>query len=161
VYWRVVSPERYAEVTAARAAAEKERLDLEARTVDRVLPGDGASEAAHGFEAEGEGTGVHLGSRWRDAAASFGYRLRAADAPLELIVTLFGGDQRRRFDVLAGDRVLAEVELDGREPDRFVEAVYPVPEDVPRQDGHLRVRFVGRDGSRAGPIHGLRLVRRR
>ena len=161
VYWRVVSPERYAELAAARAAAEKERADLDARTVDRVLPGEAASETTHRFEGEDAGTGVHLGSRWRDAASSFGYRLRAPDGPLELVVTYFGGDQRRRFDVLVGDRVLAKVRLDGREPDRFVDAVYPVPEDVPREDGSLHVRFVGRDGSRAGPLHGLRLVRRR
>jgi hypothetical protein len=52
------------------------------------------------------------------------------------------------------------VRLDGRYADRFVDVTYPVPDDISRLDGSLPVRFVGKDGSRAGPIYGLRLVRR-
>jgi hypothetical protein len=80
----------------------------------------------------------------------------------ELVVTYFGAERGRTFDIVVNGHVLARVALDGRSPDTFSDVVYPIPSDVTAtaEDGLYTVQFVGRDGSRAGPVYGLRLLRR-
>jgi hypothetical protein len=161
VYWRSVSRQGYAAVAAARAAEEKRLWDLEARTFDRVVPGEAGTEAAHHLAGEGSATGAHLGRRWRDAGSWFGYELKAIPGtPMDLVVTYWQGERGRRFGILSGDTVIAEVTLDGGNPDRFSEVAYVVPPGLAAADGRLPVRFVGRDGSRAGAVYDVRLVRR-
>jgi uncharacterized protein len=161
VYWRTVSREGYPALVTALAAGEKSRLDLEARTLDQVAAGEQQPEVEHHFAGEGSSTGIHLGRRWRDAASWFGYTLKADPAAaMDLVVTYSAGDRRRRFDILAGERLVAEVSLEGGNPDRFVDVAYAVPAGAVREDGTLHVRFVAKSGSRAGAVYGVRLVRR-
>lgn len=161
MYWRTVSPEKYPEVTAALAAAEKTRAALDARTLDHVAPGEQQPEVEHAFASEDSRSGVNLGRRWRDAGQWFSYRLRAKpDTPLELLVTYYGGERDRAFDILVNDRVIASVTLDGRQRDRFTDVTYPIPEDIaPSPDGTLTVKFAATKNSRTAPIYGVRLLR--
>jgi hypothetical protein len=53
------------------------------------------------------------------------------------------------------------VSLDGKEPDRFVEETYRIPDGVVRPlDQAVTVRFVAKPGSRAGGVYDVRLLRR-
>jgi len=56
---------------------------------------------------------------------------------------------------------VATVSLDGRQPDRFTEAIYAIPADIiaADADGVLAVRFVAEQGSRAGAVYDVRLAR--
>jgi uncharacterized protein len=163
VYWRTASPGQYAEVRAGLEAADRARRALEARTLDRVVPGEPQGEVGHGFRGEDSSTGVNHGRTWRDAGGWFAYDLRAGAArePLELLVTYSAGERGRAFDILVGERTIASVTLDGRERDRFVEVAYPVPAEAATAspDGTLTLRFVARPGSRAGAVYEVRLLR--
>jgi hypothetical protein len=161
LYWPTATPERYREVVKEVEARERERLALEARTLDQVAPGEQQPEVEHGFRGEDSDTGVHLGRRWRDAGGWFGYELRAPSGEaLELAVRYWGGQRNRAFDVVVEGRVIASVQLAGRSPDRFVEETYAVPSDVvAAAAGRLDVRFVAHPGSRAGAVYGVRLLR--
>ncbi len=163
MYWRTVSPENYASVMASIAESEKARLALDARTVDHVSPGEQQPEVEHGYQGADSRTGVMHGRKWRDAGQWFSYRLNAQSAgPLELIVTYYGDERNRAFDLVANDRVLTSVKLTGGQRDRFNEVSYPIPADLltAAKDGTLTVKFVAAEGSRTASIFGVRLTKR-
>lgn len=166
LYWRTVSTEKYPEVVAALEASERARLALEARTLDFVAPGEQQSEVEHGFAGEATRTGTLRGRRSREATAGwFAYKLNApaaagsAVAGLELIVTYDGGERGRSFDLLVNDRVIATVELNGNQRDRFVDVAYAVPADL-APAGPLTVKFSAREKNRTASIYGVRLAKK-
>lgn len=162
MYWRTVAPDKYAEVAAALEATEKARLALDARTLDLVSPGEQQPEVEHDMQSEGSTSGVNQGRRWRDASGWFSYRMKAdASAPMELIVTYYADERGRRFDILVNDKPVANVSLNGRQRDRFVDVSYPLPPDVAAgaASGTLTVKFAAKERSRTGSIYSVRLVR--
>ncbi len=152
LYWRAVTPDKYGEVLTRLAAEERSRLALDARTIDRVTPGEQQPEIEHQIESDRSTTGVTNGRTWRDAAGSFGYALAAGGArsPLQLLVTYSAGQRGRSFEIAVNGRVVSSVTLDGREPDRFADVVYPIPNEIIDRaaNGGLRVTFVAK-GARA------------
>ncbi len=163
IYWRAIEPAAYDGVVSALREAERARLALDRRTVDRVVPGEQQPEVEHNLRSEGSATGSTHGRPWRDAGGWFSYDLRAGDArsPLTLSVTYWAGERGRTFDVLVNDRRVASVSLDGRQPDRFVETAYAIPVDLVEAAtaGTLTVRFVAAAGSRTGGVYDVRLLK--
>lgn len=162
LYWRAVSADRYDEVTATLKAAERTRLDLEARTVDQVAPGEQQSEVGHQLAFEDSTSGALHGRQWRGAAGRFSYTMKApSGTPLELIVTYYGDERDRRFAILVNDRPIADVTRDGGQRDRFVDVTYPIPAELvdSAREGMITVTFAAADKSRTASIFGVRLVR--
>jgi len=167
IYWRAVAPAEYGSVVARLESEERERLALEARTLDRVTPGEQQPEVEHRVQGEGATTGVSNGRSWREASGWFSYDLKmptgaGGRGPLSLQVTYSAGQRDRQFDVLVNDRVIAAVALNGQQPDRFMDATYPIPDDLVKaaHDGLLIVKFAAKPGSRAGAVYDVRLLRR-
>jgi uncharacterized protein len=187
IYWRAVAPDKYSAVLDRMRAEEEERLALEARTIDRVTPGEQQPEIEHRVRSDGSTTGSTNGRTWREASGWFSYDLTLApDAPrpapgnrrsasraavpgsqgavsggpLELRVTYSAGQRNRQFDIRVNDRVIATVTLNGEQPDRFLDAAYPVPADVvsAATNGVLTVTFAAKPGSRAGAVYDVRLL---
>lgn len=162
LYWRTVTAENYPAVVAALEASERTRLDLEARTVDYVAPGEQQSEVEHGFAGASTRTGTGQGRRWRDAAGGwFSYQFDAAGsdgAPLELVVTYDGGERDRSFDLLVNNRIVATVELAGSRRDRLVDIIYAVPADL-AVNGALTIKFAAPGKLRTASVYGVRLVK--
>jgi hypothetical protein len=146
---------------AGLESSEKVRLELEARTLDQVAPGEQQPEVDHRFQADGSATGINQGRRWRDAAGWFSYELAKGGKPepLALLLTYYGDERGRKFDILANDRVIATVDLDGHQRDRFLEEAYPIPGDIAAMPGPLVIKFAARQGSRTASVYSLRLVK--
>jgi len=161
IYWRAVAPEEYGKVVARLEAEEREKLAREARTLDRVTPGEQQPEVEHGVRGEGAITGVTNGRSWRDASGWFSYELKGVGrGPLSLLVTYSAGQRDRQFDILVNDRVIAAVTLSGQQSDRFTDATYPIPEAIASaaKGGVLTVKFAAKPGSRAGAVYDVRLI---
>ncbi len=162
MYWRVATPEAYAADQIRLAAAEEARSALDAATLDRVSVGEQQPEVDHRFAGEDTETGVHLGRRWRHGRW-FRYELapRGATAA-ELVVTYWGGDRDRRFDVLANDTLLATENLTAAQPGKFFEVRYAIPPALlaaTPADGTLAIKFSARSGKLAGGVFDVRLMR--
>lgn len=160
LYWRTVTAAKYPAVVAAIEAGEQARLALEARTLDQVGPGEQQPEVEHDFRGEKSTSGVNEGRSWRDAAAWFSYRLKAAAGagPLELIITIDGGERGRKFDLFVNDRLLASLAPEGGKRDHFIDTTFAIPADLVTGEP-LTVKFVASDKGRTASIYGVRLVK--
>jgi DUF1680 family protein len=159
VYWPYATPAGLAERRAKAAADEKERLALDAQTIDQVAPGEQQPESDHFFKAEGADAGVNKGKHWRHATGWFSYDLADKNAEARILrLTYSKADAGRRFDILINDRLLAEVRLDASAAQELYTRDYAIPPGAAK-DGKLVIKFVARENSVAGGLYGLRLLR--
>lgn len=160
MYWQLTTREERAARQAKVVAAERARSALEAATLDAVAVGEQQPEVEHDFKGEGTKTGFHEGRRWRDGA-SFQYVLNSrGEKAADLVVTYWGGDAGRTFDILANDKVLATEELKNERPGVFFERRYPIPSEVleAAADGRVIIKFVAKVWV-AGGVFDVRLMK--
>lgn len=164
LYWRTATREAYPRVLAQIEASERRRQALEARTLDRVAPGEQQPEVEHAFRGEDSRTGQHLGLHYRDTGRFISYRLQAPAAAaaagrrLELRLVFWGGDRSDGFRLLANERELASIRLDGKKADEFVELDFALePSLAERAQDGLEVKLVA-TGGRTARLFDLRLL---
>jgi hypothetical protein len=156
MYWQRSTPGRYAALQERTAQDERERLALSARTIDQVAPGEQQPESDHGFKGEGADAGINAGRHWRHAAGWFSYVLNnPKDEAKTLRLTFASSDAGRRFDILVDGRLLQSMAL-AKEGEAFYTRDFALPQGLGRK---IEVKFVARDGSIAGGLYGLRLLR--
>ena len=161
MYWQHSTPDGLAQLQAANAAREAERLALDARTIDQVAPGEQQPESDHFFKGEGSEAGVNNGRHWRHAAKWFSYELNDPKHEAKALRLSFAkADAGRQFDILVNGRLLSSLTLKRDAEEEIYTMDIPIP-DAMRRDaqGKLSVRFVARPGSVAGGLYGLRLLR--
>jgi hypothetical protein len=155
------TPGEYVRMRAETAAREAERLALEARTIDKVAPGEQQPEVDHGFQGEGAEAGINGGRHWRHASKWFSYRLKDTKGEATMLrLTFARADAGRRFDILVNGTRLAEVELQSDETEAFYARDFSLPAALVKDaSGQLELKFVAKAGSVAGGLYGLLLLR--
>lgn len=160
VYWVVTQPSssRHKQLIAMQEA-EKARL---ARAIDRVIPGDEASEAAHALKGEKTATGVYNNHSWRHATAGgwWSWELKVAPGLLALCCTYWGSDTgNRTFDVLVNDRIIATETLNFNKPNEFYDVEYPLAADIVKDRDKITVMFRAHQGNFAGGVFGCVILK--
>lgn len=161
IYWQVETAGAYEKMQQELAAEEAAQQQLAANTIDLVFPGEQQPESDHFIESENSQIGVNQGRHWRDAKGWFSYRLKDEKKEAKkLRVMYFGLDNNRHFNILVNDQRIAEVNLDGSKGFEFFSKDYVIPSEVIQQsNGKLRVKFEAKDGSVAGGVYEVRLMR--
>lgn len=161
VYWQQSTPGDFARLRADTAAREAERLALDAQTIDQVAPGEQQPESDHFFQGEGADAGVNAGRHWRHATGWFSYRLNDPKGEARVLrLTYARVDGGRRFDIMVNGERIAEVELPTDAAQEFYTRDYILPAELVRGgSGKLEVKFVAKQGSVAGGLYGLKLLR--
>ena len=162
LYWNVLTPDAYVRLQAQAVQEQRDADRLEARTIDRVLIGETASETAHALAADRSGTGGAGApfTHWRDAQGSFGYTLKVpTDRPAALHCVYWGGDAGRTFDIIVDGTRIATQTLTGARPDEYLPVTYPLPDALTRGKSQVTVCFEAKDGGTAGGLFDLRVVR--
>ncbi|HEY2807853.1 MAG TPA: glycoside hydrolase family 127 protein [Steroidobacteraceae bacterium] len=152
------------DATQAELAAEQRRLaDLEARSIDVARLGEAEPESAHLLVAVRSYSVSYRGRSGRDARSGgfFEFDMACAPGPLILRMTYYGDERARDFDVFVAQVRVATQHLDADRPGQFFEIEYAIPQDLTRGAQRVRVRFVPHDGSAAGPVFGVRMMRAR
>lgn len=146
------------------AEAQKDMAEAQRQAIDLVRIGDAASERTHQLQGESTAGGFH-GRTYRHGR-QFSYELKVAmETASDLIVTYWGSDKDREFDVLANDQLLATQKLANNQPDQFFEVRYRIPWELVKGKTNalgqkvdtVRIGFRGRS-SIAGGVFGLRTV---
>lgn len=160
MYWPQSTPGEYARLRAENAAKEAERLALDARTIDQVAAGEQQPESDHFFKGEGAESGITKGRHWRRASQWFSYQLNDPKGEAKTLQLTFArADGGRRFDILVNGQRLAEVALAKDDAQEFYTRDFALPTGLSQIDGKLEIKFVAQEGSAAGSLYHLRLMR--
>lgn len=162
VYWQKETSEGLKAIQQKLAAQEEAAAKLAAVTIDVVKAGEQQPEADHFIESENSGTGINKDSHWRDAKGWFSYKLIDKEKRAgSLRVTYYGGDKNRSFKIMVNGEVIAEEKLDGTRGDTFYTIDYPLTESIVQAaNRQLTVKFLASEGSVAGGVYEVRLLKR-
>ena len=165
LYWLALSENNYKGYTEQLAKAEQEQQALEARTVDKVQPGEQQPEADHFMETDQSQTGNTNDVFWRDANNGhyFSYLMQTGgNTNLSLRLKYWGVGEWKshEFDILVDDVVVTSVNNTGKyRVAEFKYETYPIPADLLKGKSQIRVKFVAKPGRQIGEIYGVRLVK--
>lgn len=163
IYWLALTNSQYKTYLDSIANLEKEKLELQKRTVDFVAPGEQQPEADHAMQSENSKTGNYYNSFWRDASNGgyFSYSLSTrSESDLILIVRYWGAEWgKRKLDIYVDNEKLISEDNTGRwNQSKFQDIEYPIPNDMLKGKDHIRLKFQSLPDNTAGAVYYIRLV---
>lgn len=165
MYWLALGENDYKAYMQKLADEEKARQALEARTVDKVNPGEQQPETNHNMEADVTERGNTEGVFFRDARDGhfFSYLMQTkGETNLSLQLKFWGQDEWRtsEFDIYVNDKLLCSVNNSHRwRTTQFKTVDYAIPSEFVKGKKEIRVKFVAHKGKQVGQIYGVRLVK--
>ena len=166
MYWLALSEDNYQGYLDNLAKQEQERQELEARTTDKVQPGEQQPESDHFMETDHSFTGNTNDVFFRDARNGnyFSYLMQTGgntDLALRLQYWGVGEWKSHEFDILVDDQLVTSVNNTGKyRISKFVYETYDIPAELLKGKKQVRVKFVAKPGKQIGEIYGVRLIKR-
>ncbi|MBR5037060.1 MAG: glycoside hydrolase family 127 protein, partial [Prevotella sp.] len=164
IYWLALSEQSYKDYLDNLSKQEQERQALEARTVDKVQPGEQQPETDHKMETDRSQTGNTNDVFFRDARDGhyFSYLMQTGgqtDLSLRLKYWGVGEWKTHEFDIFVDDTLLQSVNNTGKyRISEFKYETYPIPADLLKGKTQVRVKFVAKPRKQIGEIYEVRLV---
>ncbi|MDE3182893.1 MAG: glycoside hydrolase family 127 protein [Bacteroidota bacterium] len=164
MYWLALTNKGYKSYLDSIAKSEKEKLELDKRTVDYVAPGEQQPEEDHQMQGNKSHSGSANDHFYRDASDSgyFSYNLTTnRNTNLSLLVRYWGAEWgNRKFDIYIDDQKLITEDNTGKwNQSKFFDITYPIPELMLQGKDHMRVRFQALAGNTAGGVYYVRLIK--
>ncbi|MGM0621452.1 MAG: DUF6805 domain-containing protein, partial [Bacteroidota bacterium] len=121
-------------------------------------------EADHAMQTENSNSGNNWDEFYREArnGGYFSYRLATnGEKNLKLMVRYWGFEWgNRKFDIFIDDKKLITEDNTGRwNQSAFQDVVYKIPDYMVEGKEFVRVKFQAHNGSTAGAVYYLRLLR--
>ncbi len=160
MYWQLTTKEEVAAKKERLAAEERAKALREANTLDRVAPGEQQPEVEHDFVGQNSDSSIRNGQRWR-RGDWFQYTLNTrGEKAVNLVVTYWGGDMGRAYDIFANGELLATETVDGSKPNQYLEKHYPIPAKIldGATNGRATIKFSSKSGPAAG-VYDVRLMK--
>ena len=164
MYWLALSEDNYKGYLDNLARQEKERQELENRTVDKVQPGEQQPESDHFMETDESFKGNTNDVFYRDAKDGhyFSYLMQTSGKTnlcLRLKYWGVGEWKSHEFDIFIDDVLVKSVNNTGKyRISEFKYETYDLPADVLKGKSQIRVKFVAKPQKQIGEIYGVRLV---
>ena len=164
MYWMALTNSGYKSYTDSISNIEKEKMELQKRTIDAVAPGEQQPEVDHAMEREFSSTGNNMNEFWREARGGgfFSYKLGTnKETSLSLLVRYWGAENgNRSFDIYIDDqKLITENISDKWKQNRFQNVEYPIPATMLTGKEFVRVKFQATAGNTAGKVYNVRLLR--
>ena len=162
IYWDYFTGADWERRKGEHEAAQRQKEDLEERTVDIMRIGEMQPERDHNMKGENTFTGSTGEYKWRDARDggwfSFDMKVAGAAIPQQLVCQYWGSDNGRAFDVLVNGKRIATQVLSARKPNQLITEVYPMPAELLQQPS-VTITFLSHKGGVAGGLFGCRIVK--
>jgi hypothetical protein len=165
MYWLALSENSYKGYLDNLTKQEQERQALEARTVDKVQPGEQQPESDHFMETDRSNVGNTNDVFYRDANDGhfFSYLMQTGgETELSLRLKYWGVGEWKshEFDILVDDVVVMSVNNTGKyRISEFKYETYPIPAELLKGKKQVRVKFVAKPRKQIGEIYEVRLVK--
>ena len=159
VYFKRFTEGQWKTEEAAFLADQARAKDIAARSVDVMHLGEMQPERDHNLTSELSYPVAYRNRNGRDARSGgfFEFEMKVRPGPLVLQATYWGDERKRDFDILVDNVKLASQHLEADRPGKFFDVEYPLPEALTKGKAKVKVRFVPRDRSTAGPVFGVQL----
>jgi len=164
LYWLALSADGYQSYIENLAKEEQARMALDARTTDKVQPGEQQPESDHFMETDESWKGVTNDVPFRDARNGhyFSYLMQTGgNTDLRLRIRFWGQDEWRtcEFDVLIDDQPALSVNNSKRwRSSQWKYEEYKLPAELLAGKSKVRVKFVAKPGRQVGELYEIRLV---
>jgi DUF1680 family protein len=164
IYWLSLTTSGYKNYLDSLATIEEKKLALEKRTIDFVATGEQQPEIDHAMQTENSNKGNNLNEFYRDASNGgyFSYDMTTnAETNLGLLVRYWGAEWgERKLDIyIDNEKLVTEDNTNRWNLSMFRDVIYPIPESMVQGKTHIRVKFQSLQGSTAGAIYIVRLLR--
>ncbi len=164
MYWLALSQANYKTYLDNLAKQEQERQALDARTIDKVQPGEQQPETDHKMETDESFTGNTENVFYRDARSGhyFSYLMQTGgktDLSIRLKYWGVGEWKSHEFDILVDDVLVTSVNNTGKyRISEFKYETYQIPAEILAGKKQVRIKFVAAQGRQIGEIYEVRLV---
>lgn len=164
LYWLALSEKGYKGYMERLAAEEQERLALEARTTDKVQPGEQQPESDHFMETDQSNKGVTNDIPFRDARDGhyFSYLMQTkGKTALSLRIRYWGQDEWRtcEYDLYVDDVLVTSINNSKKwRSSQWKWETYQIPASALEGKTQVRVKFVAKPHRQVGEIYEVRLV---
>jgi len=164
MYWLTLSPDEYDAVMSELASDEKEALDLDERSADKIATGEQQPDTDHKVKGQDTYTGVYNDEFYRDArnGGYFSYEMATGgNAHLELMVRYWGNEWgSRTFDIFIDNQLIVTENISGKwKKEEFMNVVYPIPDELIIGKSYITVKFQAKPNHTAGGVYYLRLLK--
>ncbi len=164
MYWLALTNSGYQAHLDSLTNLEKQRIEIENRTIDFVATGEQQPETDHAMQNENSGTGNTHNEFYRDARGGgyFSYEMKTnSETNLSLIVRYWGAEWGgRKFDIYIDDEKLLTEDNTGRwNQSKFQDLEYAIPPSFVDGKQHIRVKFQALPHNTAGAVYHIRLVK--
>ncbi|TRX01870.1 glycoside hydrolase family 127 protein [Flavobacterium gawalongense] len=161
LYWPFTTKEKLPEIQRAMKEREEAQMKLEVLTVDVLTAGEQQPESDHNFKGEKTDTGIFKERHYRNGQGFFSYDLK--NSLLEarkLRITYFGADKNKNFDVYVNDVLVASMNMDGFEGNKFIDKTIELPAAILNgKHKILQVQFKAKPNSAITGIYEVRLLK--
>jgi DUF1680 family protein len=159
VYFKRFTDASWKTAEAAFVAEQAKARDILGRSVDVMHLGEMQPERDHGLTSELSYPVSYRGRNGRDARSGgfIEFAMKTKPGPLVLQATYWGDERARDFDILVDNVKITTQHLEADRPGMFFDIEYPLPIGLTKGKASIKVRFVPRDRSTAGPVFGVRL----
>ena len=166
IYWKILSENQLKSFSDSLSVIERERLELQGRTVDFVAPGEQQPEADHMIKSMFSNTGNYLDKFWRDARNEgfFSYELSTRlESGLSLVVRYWGNERgNRKFDIYIDDiKLLTENNTGKWNKSVFIQQEYMIPDSLLTGKKQFRVKFQALPGNSTSSVYFISLTRKK
>ena len=142
----------------------EQKKKLEAASIDFFQPGEMQPERNHQFKESKSWVGENKNRKFRevDRGGWMSCEMKSdLKSEVALVVEYWGGyTGSKTFDILVNDTKIGTENISGIKPGEFVDIEYPIPEVLSKGKKTLRIKFVPHEGHRAGPVFGIRTIRK-
>jgi DUF1680 family protein len=162
IFWDLFTQDEWEALQEEYKRQEEYKLDLEARTIDFVQPGEMQPERDHNFRSGNSTPTRYNGRAGREARGSwFSFDMKVnPDDPNALVVDYWGGfPGNKTFDILVNDKLIATENISNKKDGEFIDVTYEIPEELTAGKFMVTVKFRAHEGHTAGPLYGVRIVR--
>jgi len=163
IYWDIFTQsawdkrqEDYQNELARKAA-------IESRTIDFVQPGEMQPERNHNFQGEKTTPGEFQDRKNREARSGwFSFDMKvSSDHENILMVEYWGGfPGAKTFNILVNNEVIATENITNIKDGQWIDIEYPVKPNLTQGKSKITVKFEAFKGHMAGPVFGVRTLKK-
>ena len=164
VYFDMFSENGWKEYQQEYLKKLEEKKKLEAATIDFFQPGEMQPERDHRFQDSKSWIGENKNRKFREVERGGWFTCEMKvnrNEPTTLVVEYWGGyTGSKTFDILVDGTKIATENISNKKPGQFIDVTYKIPGKLLSGKNKITVKFLPHEGHRAGPVFGVRTVKK-